>query len=71
MFGLSIKHEPNAEASNVLARQRAPFRVEHRKRGEGGEPLIRVYRDHGRFGFARSAWYTDWNRPFAGERRGA
>jgi hypothetical protein len=48
-----------------------PYRVERRKQGRGGEPLIRIHRFAGRHGFTCSAWYTDWDRPFAGERLGA
>jgi len=53
------------------ASYRRPFRVEQRRVLSTGEPQVRVRRDHGPHGFTCSAWYADWNRPFAGQRTGA
>lgn len=63
MFGLTIRKERPAP-------YREPYRVEQRRTLSTGEPLVRVRRNHGSSGFTCSAWYTDWNRSFAGERLG-
>jgi hypothetical protein len=71
MFSLIIIPEPPAGARVEADAYRRPYRIEQSRTLASGEPLIRVRRDHGRHGFTCSAWYCDWNRPYAGQRTGA